>query len=224
MKRFILTCLLCAASAHAPLDAQTFHYKLDAVVKGGERTPGNGSGLFVTFTADGCYDSDKDGNTMGNGFQRLHIKGSDRISYKGSSYWGDADYIFAADYSVLNVRADDNVYIYSRGNAEAGKTVSTYVGVRKERSPGASVSFPGGLPGGSAAGNARPAPARRPKGSSRHGDAECPSCHRSGRCGHCGGKGWKEIEVNLEYRKTECPICRGTGKCLTCHGRGVIHY
>lgn len=59
--------------------------------------------------------------------------------------------------------------------------------------------------------------------SSMHGDAECPSCHRTGKCTACGGRGWYRNQY-ADYDIMDCSICHKTGKCQTCHGKGTIHY
>ena len=115
------------------LNAQTYFYKLSAVVEGGNRSAGNGSGIYVTFTDKGCYDSDIEGCTMNNGFLNLQFKGKSKIQYKGASYWGAAEYIFSADYKLLNVIAGDCVYIYNKSNSSIQR-VSTYSGVKAAKS------------------------------------------------------------------------------------------
>ncbi len=114
------------------LNAQTYFYKLSAVVENGNRHAGNGSGIFVTFIDKGCYDSDIEGCTMNNGFLNLQVKGKSKIQYKGTSYWGAAEYIFSADYKLLNVVAGDCVYIYNKSNSSAQRK-STYCGVKAVR-------------------------------------------------------------------------------------------
>lgn len=125
------TLLLVFLSFTALLNAQTCFYKLSAVVENGNRSAGNCSGIFVTFIDKGCYDSDIEGCTMNNGFLDLHIKGENRISYKGTSYWGAAEYVFSADYELLNVIAGDCVYIYNK-SSNPTQRVSTYYGAKAE--------------------------------------------------------------------------------------------
>lgn len=126
MRNILLLSLLPVA---ALLNAQTYFYELSAVVENGNRSVGNGSGIYVTFIDKGCYDSDVDGCTMNNGFLDLHIKGKNKISYKGTSYWGDAEYIFSADYKLLNVLAGNSVYIYRRSYSPT-RRISTYYGTK----------------------------------------------------------------------------------------------
>lgn len=118
-----------------PLNAQTYFYKLSAVVENGNRSTGNGSGIFVTFIDRGCYDSDVEGCTMNNGFLNLQLKGKSKIQYKGTSYWGDAEYIFSSDYKLLNVIAGPCVYIYNKSN-NSTQRVSTYCGKKAVKNNG----------------------------------------------------------------------------------------
>ena len=57
----------------------------------------------------------------------------------------------------------------------------------------------------------------------------CPDCHGSGRCQHCGGRGYRGAPVAIvEYgssgRGSPCDYCRplGSGTCGTCYGRGRV--
>lgn len=125
--------LLVLLSVTALLNAQTYFYKLSAVVENGNRSAGNGSGIYVTFTDKGCYDSDIEGCTMNNGFLNLQLKGEGKIQYKGTSYWGAAEYVFSVDYKLLNVIAGNCVYIYNKSNSSTQR-VSTYCGAKATKS------------------------------------------------------------------------------------------
>lgn len=112
-------------------NAQTYFYKLSAVVENDNRKAGNGTGLFITFIDGKCYDSDSDGCTMDYGLLNLQYKGVDKILYSGKSYWGTAKYIFSGDYELLNVIAGDCVYIYNK-SSNPTQRVSTYYGAKAE--------------------------------------------------------------------------------------------
>lgn len=114
-------------------NAQTYFYKLSAVVENGNRSAGDGTGLFITFIDGGCYDSDSEGCSMNHGLLNLHYKGVDRILYKGKSYWGNAEYILSGDYELLNVRVGDCVYIYKKSSSPSQR-VSTYYGTKASES------------------------------------------------------------------------------------------
>ncbi len=57
-----------------------------------------------------------------------------------------------------------------------------------------------------------------PSGSNNSGDLTCPSCHGTGKCTGCAGRG--------EYRGNgtllDCPVCNGRGTCRGCYGKGTI--
>lgn len=223
MRLTFITLLFCFATLGT--SAQTYYYKLNALVKSdGTRVQGNDSGLFVTFTANGCYDSDRKGNTMNNGYQSLQNQYDDRISYTGSSYWGEANYIFASDYSILNIRVGNEVYIYRKSYAHENQTESTYFGTREEKSSTKSA-FP--IPiynGNDTHYGENSITDKSQKGSnSRHGRQECPSCHTTKKCNACGGKGWYKNQY-ADGTPMECSICHRSGSCQTCHGKGWIYF
>ena len=87
----------------------------------------SGSGIFITFTADGCYDSDYQGYTNDKSYLKLAVDGKYKI-YNGTTYWGIGDYKFTPDLSRLNIVVDDKVYAYKRVAKPSGIRNSTYVG------------------------------------------------------------------------------------------------
>lgn len=112
------------------MDAQTYYYELEKIVT--DKTPrkASGSGIFVTFTKDGCYDSDSQGYTNDRAYLRLAYKGKYTV-FTGNTYWGSGDYKFTPDLSRLNVVVDNKVYVYSRATPSGSVTRSTYVGTPK---------------------------------------------------------------------------------------------
>ena len=108
------------------LCAQTRFYRLSYVVENNSKKPAGSSCIFITFNEKGCYDSDKDGFSMNNGFLKFAGSNNKGILYQGQSYWGTADYQFAPDYSVLNVRDKHGVtYVYHLASPN-GQCESTY--------------------------------------------------------------------------------------------------
>ena len=106
--------------------AQTRFYRLSSVVENDSKKSAGSSGIFVTFNEKGCYDSDKDGFSMNHGFLKYSGSNDRGILYQGQSYWGIADYHFAPDYSVLNVRDKHGVtYVYHLASPN-GQRESTY--------------------------------------------------------------------------------------------------
>ena len=64
----------------------------------------------------------------------------------------------------------------------------------------------------------------------------CPTCHGSGKCIRCSGRGliwkmgWRQIRDKkgkirnvLDNRYVSCPICHKTGKCSNCYGKKEIY-
>lgn len=109
---------------------QTFYYKQikvvcaeDCIVKG------NNSGQFITFTKYGCYDSDKKGFDIGNGFLKLLKKTSVMNIYYGTSYWGNAFYYVNLDFSRINIKIEDSgkILVYTRAKPNARILTSFYV-------------------------------------------------------------------------------------------------
>lgn len=133
------------------LNAKTYYYKLEKIVT--DKTPrsASGSGIFITFTNDGCYDSDSQGYTNNHSYLKLAYKGNYTV-YNGRTYWGQGDYKFTPDLSRLNVVVNDKVYVYNRITPGSSVTKSTYVGSPKS-SGGGSVTMPAtpgyGSPNGS---------------------------------------------------------------------------
>lgn len=61
-----------------------------------------------------------------------------------------------------------------------------------------------------------------PRYESRYGDKDCYSCHGSGVCPTCNGKGWYRSSFGDNCK---CPNCEygKPGVCNTCHGRGKVY-
>lgn len=55
-------------------------------------------------------------------------------------------------------------------------------------------------------------------GSTNSSDYTCPTCHGSGLCNICAGKGYW---IN-DGRYINCSTCNGRGNCYGCHGRRTI--
>ncbi len=115
----ILTCII--------THAETYYYTLEKIVTNGDSQKASGSGIFITFTSDGCYDSDSEGYTNYQSYLRLAYKGNYRV-YNGDTYWGRGDYKFTSDFSRLNVIVGNKVYVYNRAATPSNIHQSTYVG------------------------------------------------------------------------------------------------
>lgn len=78
-------------------------------------------GMFLTFNQQGCYDSDKNGCDVGNGFREEVSKTEKTILYIGDSFWGNgATYKVAQDKSRINIIVGNKIYVYVRSIAPVG--------------------------------------------------------------------------------------------------------
>jgi hypothetical protein len=116
------------AQTNASNAEQTYYYKQTGVVRNNNRTAGDNTGQFITFTRRGCYDSDKNGIQAGDGF--LAYQGADNNVhiYNGDTYWGKAHYYFYNDFTRINIITSDGViYVYEKTTPPANAVTSAYV-------------------------------------------------------------------------------------------------
>jgi len=116
MRNFILFLIALISNPDVIIAQTTICFVQTKEVENGQIKPGDKSYLFLTTTDKGCYDSDKDGMSVGNGFLRFSNMQNGIRNYRGDSYWGKAIYRLKADYSRLNIVdiENDKVYIYER--------------------------------------------------------------------------------------------------------------
>lgn len=107
----------------------TYYYRQEKIIDRHSKQVRNGdnnqSGMFITFNKKGCYDSDSEGYDAGNGFREEVSRNTKFITYIGTSYWGDAEFIATVDKSRINIRTADRIYVYARTNAPSGKKDSS---------------------------------------------------------------------------------------------------
>lgn len=118
--------------------AQTSYYKLSKKVVDGTTSTSVSGGQFITFTNNACYESDKDGYSVGNGSLKYKSAENGITTYTGTSYWGSSMFKFNSDRSVLNVIANGNVYVYKRSAAPSGATTCSLI--RKSQSTGSTFT------------------------------------------------------------------------------------
>ncbi len=199
--------------------AQTYYYEKIAVVENNVKRQASGDGHFITFTANACYDSDKDGYS--EGFGTLHYEGLSQNNlhcYHGQGYFGNTHYFFASDRSRLNIqKSDGEILVYVRKNAPAGVTRSS----RPKPKP-APAPAPAPVPV-----IIDPTPDidhhdndKKTEKQSRYGYYDCPTCYGTGKCQRCGGDGiWRNsLEGLKDYMCTSCP--NSSGRCPVCDGTG----
>ncbi len=131
----LLLSLLCTGV----MGQTTYYYKQTKTVDSNKQVGvGDNTGQFVSFTHSGCYDSDKDGFNVNNGFLKLLKTTSDLRIYYGPSYWGMAYYYVKADYSKINVKIVESgkTLVYDRATPAAKVFTSSHI---KKSAPGNGV-------------------------------------------------------------------------------------
>ena len=121
-------------SSGGGLVSQTYFYKQVKIVSNGNISVGDNSILFISFNSKGCYDSDKEGISVGNGFLNYMGKNDKIISYYGDCFWGSAYYYFSTDYDRLNIKLDDSgrILVYSKKSPKNEYTCSHIKEKKKE--------------------------------------------------------------------------------------------
>ena len=123
-KKMIVFCaffFLFGSCLFAGNNVTRYYKQIKVVTKDHKEQAGNGGGQFITFNNNGCYDSDKSGYEVGNGFLKFGKKTAERVYYSGSSYWGNAMYIFTENYGRLNIVVESSgiTYVYILATAPA---------------------------------------------------------------------------------------------------------
>ena len=119
----------------------TYYYQQEKLIdlRTKQHSPGchHKAGLFLTFNEKGCYDSDRNGYDVGNGFREKVGQSNGLTFYKGNSYWGNnAKYTVNADKSRINVEVSDIVYVYVRSQIPQGVKTSSLIKVKSSGAAG----------------------------------------------------------------------------------------
>jgi hypothetical protein len=246
LKRIIVFCITFFVLANCAF-AQNYvtrYYKQIKIVDQNKKVQiGDNSGQFITFNDKGCYDSDKSGYEVKNGF--LKYKGNDNgyNTYYGSSFWGTATYFFLKDYSRLNIvlEATDITYVYELTTPPANvNTCSLIKETQPVTSPANPISSVVVNPITPIEGNNN----GTTSSSTNSRETMCKSCNGTGKCTMCGGYPKKTCSYcdgrgrkvygsgsNVEYSRcavcngtgyTLCAGCKGSGNCGVCRGSGKI--
>ena len=108
---------------------QTYYYKLVKKIDQEVTFTNTAGGQFITFDDHICFDSDKYGNSVGNGkliFDTEHSNTSK--TYVGESYFGNTIYRFKDDLSTLNIIVHKNlIYVYRRSEPAVGVFTSSLI-------------------------------------------------------------------------------------------------
>lgn len=204
-------------------NTETRYYKqIKIVSKDGQQRAGDNSGQFITFNDKGCYDSDKSGYDVGNGFLKFGKSTSERVYYSGNSYWGEAMYIFTENYNRLNIVVEGNgtTYVYTLATPPTNVITCALI---KEKQPVKPVNPVVVNPVNPVVNPVNPID-NPEKVSTRR---TCPSCHGT-------GNGHEEIIYQTDYTgngsSCYCSKCGKTGSCHThrttmckvCYGKKYV--
>lgn len=129
MKRLILLCIAAAAPLLGVNAESVMRYKLLKVMTDGiQSSTGNNSAIYVTINGNKCYDSDSEGFSNETGVRTSQSAPDGYHIFLGQTYWGHGEYLFSGDYSRLNVKVGNKVYVYTKTAMTPGS--SSYFGQR----------------------------------------------------------------------------------------------
>lgn len=216
--------------------AQTYYYRYTkSIIKGVTNTNVSG-GQFITFDGKKCFESDKNGNNVGNGAMTYDAENSRQVeTYWGSCYWGkNAHMKFNADKSLMNIETNTGkIYVYKRATAPAGVTTCSLIREQKPQSgeggggyapitPVQPIYPQGGYTGGTTSSSSSSnGNQQRTEQNPVHQQQRkwCKTCRGSGQCNTCNGTGWVN-RMGLGH-SSYCTNCNNhNGRCPWCNGRG----
>lgn len=202
------------------INAQTYYYKLCSYGKSGMEESKVSGGQFITFQAAICMETDKDGESIGNGYLKRKV-GSPNI-YIGSAYWGrNTKFEFSSDKSSLKVLAPNGIiYKYVRSTPPKGVLTSSLISSGSTNSSGSGY-VPVIIPqvSNSSTNNSRPQKSNNPP-------RMCPYCRGKGTIVRTLSTSRFGVEKETKIQCYQCGIyyypssghahiycshCRGTG-------------
>ena len=252
MNKIYILFLLIIVSEQA-IHGQTFYYKFIKSIIQGKIDVNVKGGQFVTFDRQKCYESDENGNEVGNGVMAYDTEASNQThleTYWGSCYWSKNAYMkFNADKSVMNIETNaGKIYVYKRATAPAGVTTCSLIRKPEPSSGGSSggggytPSYPvqptypqggyagGGTYNGGNSGNTRSSTYRPERDRPQKTRHTCSACHGTGSIVRNDGS--ISSYGNSGYMK-RCSTCGAEYwsttfhrhvTCSICHGRGYQEY
>lgn len=136
MKRVYLISIILMLTFRITGIAQTIrYYSLQKITQLNKVETKCSGGQFVNIREYVCFDSDKDGKSVGNGTLYIDKENTNasQIVYVGNSYHGNARYIFSKDFSILKVEINPH-YIYEYRLSTPPKDVLTCSLIKKSNS------------------------------------------------------------------------------------------
>jgi len=228
-KKTITFCIICFLSVHylfAGNPVTRYYKQVKIVSKDRKEQTGNGRGQFITFTDKGCYDSDKSGYTVNNGFLKFGKSTTERVYYSGDSYWREAMYIFTENYNRLNIVVEDSGVTYVYELATPPANVTTCALIKGKELPPTPTPMPYPTPP-TPNPTPNPTPSKETTCKGCSGTGKCTMCYsaKNNTCSVCFGKGYTNSGRCAGCNgdgKNICPGCRGSGNCKVCYGSGKI--
>ena len=162
-------------------------------------TAGDGSTcIYVSYSFDDPIEIKSEGQVF-----KLKYEGSDQgyeiygTQFPGRKYWVNDQYVLEAIY-VMGIQTSVTKWNSQKGvvsgNFNSGNNMNPNMGS-------------GGMNGGYNGNN------------NRSSEYTCPTCHGTGRCTSCAGRGeWRGNDGRLY----DCRMCHGSGVCYGCHGKRTI--
>lgn len=195
------------------VQAQTYMYKRIMIVTNGNKQIVNDDAHYITFNKKGCYESDKNGiSDNGNKFIKFTKDENNLHCYYGGGFYGDAFYYFSLDYSRLNIKTGNSIYVYTQ-DIPSRTTASLR---KKQDNPGGTLLAPvpiiiddnnNSTPSTKLRRNrcnyckgtgVDPSPTYGPNYTGKPNSKYCDVCcavkdsHYHAKCPSCGGKGYYE--------------------------------
>lgn len=98
---------------------QTYYYKMIKKIITNKSYVHVSGGQFITFYSKICYESTKDGISIGHGQLQFYSDNGKIVKYSGRSYWDDDSFFcFNHERSRLNVlTSSGDIYVYTRATA-----------------------------------------------------------------------------------------------------------
>lgn len=116
----------------------TYYYKLTKQKIGGIISTNVEGGQFFTFVNNACYESDIEGISVGNGVMNYGLTEDGIKIYTGDSYYGYSALYVLADKSKINIKHNNDIYVYERVEVPDGITTCSLV---KQRTPNVNNNY-----------------------------------------------------------------------------------
>lgn len=183
--------------------AQTSYYKLNRKIENGVPNSNVSGGQFITFMDGVCFESDKDGYSVGHGKLEYKYQNNGIKVYVGDSYWGKSVFKYSQDYSSLNIVVGDDIYVFRKETPPTGVTTCSLIRNKSTNwIPNAPIDFEE---------NTQTA-IHATKTTSGHYET------KTERCIDCQGRGYNNKTIWHGGDKTSTIQVR----CSFCHGKGTI--